>query len=126
MDLAVMALDTLEATPKPFVIKNGERLEIRVTSFLSFTLAIHLYADLYLLGQRGMREPGSATAQRTAFSALEQLWETYRQSYQWKSCNDGMFWIPPTPKWAEGESWIKNWDLGTMSPQTEVFGVHAG
>ena len=126
MDIAVMALDTLEATPKPFVIKNGERLEIRVTSFLSFALAVHLYADLYLLGQRGPRESGSPSVQRTAFSALEQLWEIYRQSYPWKRHNDGMFWIPPTPKWVKGESWLGNWDLGTMSPQTEVFGMHAG
>jgi len=126
LDLAVIASDTLEAIPKAYVIRDTFQEHAEVTSLLSFILAISLYADLYQFAQQQARRLNFVALNKQASAALRCLWNGYQQRLQGRMSERTMFWIPPTPKWKAGKEWLSSWDLGTLPPQTEIFGVLAG
>jgi hypothetical protein len=123
VDLAAMAFDTLETIPKPYrLIERDRSLAVEPVGIVSFALSVWLYADLYRYARQRAR---GLTPHRPWSPHLRHLATRYLKQFA-KEAEEGLFWVPPTPKWQEGERWLQAWDVGTLPPQHEIFGILAG
>lgn len=125
LSVPAVALDTIESLPKPYSVHEEPALHLSTNSLLSFCLSQVLYRDLFSYAELQEREMHQS---HNAGSSLELMSQISGQIHrpQSQACSRDVFFVPSATKWPKGKDWLRNWNLGTLPPQQEIFGVEHG